>query len=89
MLRKKKEQDMRNHLVFQDLELSGTQKAQVQPISSAFSFLKSILCTKLHFKTLLFKYLVRYLGEGVKEAVFNAVFNCIANFRQAQGAVGS
>ena len=87
--KKKKKQDTRNHPVFQDLELSGTQKARVRPIGSAFSFPKSILCTKPHFKTLLFKYLAHYLGEGVKNTIFCVFFNCIANLRRAQGAMGS
>lgn len=85
----KKNQDTGSHPVFQDLELSSVQKERVQPISSIFSFLKSILCTKLHFKTSLFKYLVHYLGKGVQDVVFCAVFNGTANLHRAQGAMGS
>lgn len=80
----------KNRPVFQDLEISGTQKARVQPVSSAFSFLKSILHSKRYFKTSLFKHLLHYKeGKGVKDSFFGAVFNCITNLCRPQGAEGS
>lgn len=83
---KKKNQHAKNYPISQDLEISGTQKAQVQLISSAFSFLKSILHSKRYFQTLLFKHLLHYReGKGVKASVFGVVFNCITNLPQPQG----
>lgn len=80
--RKKNTSMQKNHPVFQDLEISGTQKARVQPVSSASSFLKSILLSKRYFKTLLFKHLLHYReGEGVKDTIFGGAFNCFTNLR--------